>query len=81
MNTSPQSPPPSNELDEILEEYENGQNPQQSEEYRLNKAKSALNAYILAEVLGIVDKCFEDNQGYIDEKLKDALIVRFVGKS
>lgn len=36
-----------NSLDEILDEYENGQNPMQSEEYRLNKAKAAINKTIM----------------------------------
>lgn len=37
-------------LDDILDEYENGQNPHQSEEYRLNKAKAALKSLFVAVV-------------------------------
>ena len=56
--------PQANTLHEILDEYENGQNPHQSEEYRLDKANKALNAYYLAEVLDVLD----DQPMIINEK-------------
>lgn len=41
-DTTPLSTVDDKDLDEILDEYENGQNPHQSEEYRLDKAKQAI---------------------------------------
>lgn len=55
-------------LSEILELYENGQNPHQSEEYRLTKAQTALNAYYLSVFLEIVGP---DNKYYKDGKTDD----------
>ena len=34
-------------IDEILDEYENGQNPHQSEDYRLDKARNAIKDLLL----------------------------------
>jgi len=69
-------PKPEAWIDEMLEEYENGQNPHQSEEYRLNKAKALITAKLKeVEIAGRINELQNSFREFskdvpFDERLK-----------
>lgn len=58
-----------NTIEEILDEYENGQNPLQNEDYRLNKATKAIERLIIEGRIDELERLlFNKNQ--IEETIK-----------